>query len=269
MQSPDQEGPEENIKQVTDETPEQQEFQPIYEFPATPSTQALPETVDDYTSVNEPAPQGFVYPPPPSFYEKMDIPAQQAPIASSASSDYKPVTVPQMPIHGGSPPYPVPPAPPFMPQPPVKKSYKWVWIIVSLLSALLLVSCSLCGWGFYNLFSSTYQQVSGSIDVVNDFYTNLQAKNYHAAYSDLAPQGQISGLSESEFVSLATERDNNYGPVASFVQGQPNFGTSASGPDLAHCTITVDVKRTHQSYMTLLSLSKLGKNWKIVSYDQI
>ncbi len=266
MQSPDQEGPEENIKQATDETPEQQEFQPIYEFPATPSTQVLPESVVDYTSVNEPAARGFVYPPPPSFYEKMVVPAQPTPIAGPASSNYTSTTVPQMPVHRGPSPYP---APPFMPQPPVKKSYKWVWIIVSSLSAILLISCGLCGWGFYSLFSSTYQQVAGSIDVVNDFYTNLQAKNYHAAYSDLAPQGQISGLTESQFVSLATERDNSYGPVASFVQGQPSFGTNASGPDLAHCTITVDVKRTHQSYTALLSLSKIGKNWKIVGYNQI
>src|SRR6266567_166068 len=217
MQSPDQERPEENIKQATDETPEQQEFQPIYEFPATSSTQVLPESVVGYASVNEPAAQGFVYPPPPSFYEKMVVPEQQTPLAGPTGSNYTPASVPQVPVHGGPPSYPAPPAAPFMPQPPVKKSYKWVWIIVSLLSTILLVSCGLCGWGFYNLFSSTYQQVAGSIDVVNDFYTNLQAKNYHAAYGDLAPQGQISGLTESQFVSLATERDNNDGPVASFV----------------------------------------------------
>jgi hypothetical protein len=264
MHSPDQEAPEEKIQQPADGTPEQQEFQPLYEFPATP------ETVAEYAPRNEAAQQGFVYPPPPSFYEKMVVPAQQVPMPGSAGNNFIATPMQQRPIPGGLAPHPPPVVPLVAPQPPVKKSKKWVWIVVSILSVVLLASCGLCSWGFYNFFVPTYRQISGSIDVVNDYYTNLQARNYQAAYRDLAPQGQISSLTVDQFTKQAEARDANYGPVASFILGQPSFRIdSQTGPDLAHCTITVDLKRSHLSYKAQLTLSKIGNNWKIVAYDQI
>jgi hypothetical protein len=264
MHSPDQEAPEEKIQQPADGTPEQQEFQPLYEFPATP------ETVAEYAPANEAAQQGFVYPPPPSFYEKMAVPAQQVPMPGSAGNSFIPTSMPQRPIPGGLAPYPPPVVPPAALQPPVKKSNKWVWIVVSIVSVVILASCGLCSWGFYNFFVPTYRQISGSIDVVNDYYTNLQARNYQAAYRDLAPQAQISNLTEDQFTKQAEERDKNFGPVASFVLNQPSFRIdSQTGPDLSHCTITVDLKRSRLSYKAQLALSKIGNNWKIVAYDHI
>ena len=260
MHSPDQEAPEEKIQQPADGTPEQQEFQPLYEFPATP------ETVAAYVPGNEAAQQGFVYPPPPSYYEKMAVPAQQVPMPGSAGNSFIAAPVPPGPIPGGLAPYP----PPVAPQPPVKKSKKWVWIVVSIVSVVILASCGLCSWGFYSFFLPTYRQISGSVDVVNDYYTNLQARNYQAAYRDLAPQAQISNLTEDQFAKQAAERDASYGPVASFVLNPPSFRIdSQTGPDLSHCTITVDLKRSHLSYKAQLTLSKIGNNWKIVAYDQI
>ncbi len=264
MHSPDQEAPEEKIQQPADGTSEQQEFQPLYEFPATP------ETVAKYAPANEAAQQGFVYPPPPSFYEKMAVPAQQVPMPGSAANSFIPTSMPQRPIPGRLAPYPPPVVPPAALQPPVKKSNKWVWIVVSIVSVVILASCGLCSWGFYNFFVPTYRQISGSIDVVNDYYTNLQARNYQAAYRDLAPQAQISNLTEDQFTKQAEERDVNYGPVASFVLNQPSFRIdSQTGPDLSHCTITVDLKRSRLSYKAQLALSKIGNNWKIVAYDHI
>jgi hypothetical protein len=171
---------------------------------------------------------------------------------------------------GGVQRYPPPGAPPFAPQPQAKKSYTWAWIIAAILGVALLASCGLCSWGAYNFFHTTVQQMSGALDVVNDYYTNLQSQNYTAAYSDLAPRGQISGLTQDQFTSQAMQRDTQYGPVLSFVPGQPSFSNNpTTGPDLSRFTITVDVKRTHLNYTVLLTMIKVRGVWKITEYDQI
>lgn len=262
MHSPDEEAPEEQTKQVVNDSVAQQEAGPLYEFPASPDTRVLPETEANSTPVHEAAAPGFVYPPPPSFYEKIAIPLQQTPLPASRNVTNVPP--------GGAKVYPAPPAPPFMPQPPVKKSRRWVWIVASIVGAIVLVTCGLCGWGLYSIISPAYQQVAGSIDVVNDYYANLQARNYHAAYSDLAPRGRISGLSEQQFTSQATERDNTYGVVDSFVLEQPGFRVDPNtGPDLSHFTMSVDVKRSHLSYSVALTIAKRGNYWKITDYSQL
>ena len=144
------------------------------------------------------------------------------------------------------------------------------WILVTMISVFVLAGCGLCGWGFYNIFSSTFQQVTGALNVVDDFYTNLESQKYTAAYSDLAPQGQISGLTEATFISQASKLDEQDGPVVSFTPGQPTFRTDPNtGPDLSHFTITVNVKRTHSSYTVLLSLANIQGTWKITEYDRL
>jgi hypothetical protein len=276
------------MNQATDEAPEQSGFQPLYEFPPggpllneaaqpTPITQIHPEAGQE--AEQKPAyanaQQGFVYPPPPSYYQNMVLPPQhpimQAPPQSRTEQQAPPGDVKYGPQtlqrHHTSPP---PGGPPFISQPPVKKSYTWAWIIATILGVAVLASCGLCGWGAYNLLNTTFQQVSGSLDVVNDYYTNIQSQNYSVAYSDLAPQGQISGLTQDQFTRLAMQRDAQYGPVLSFVPGQPSFSNNpTTGPDLSRFTVTVDVKRTHLSYTVLLTMIKERGNWKITEYDQI
>ena len=258
-------------QQPADETQEQREFQPLYEFPPggpllneapqpAPITRVLPEA-----GQGENIQQGFVYPPPPSYYQNMTIPPelpppprmvrQQAP----AGLSYEPAGQIQQRGRGVQ----------TSAVPPVKKSYKWVWIVVSVLSVVVLASCGLCGWAAYTLFATSFQQVSGSLDVVNDYYTDFQSQNYIAAYSDLAPQGQISGLTQKQFVAQASKLDAEYGPVVSFVPGQPALDPN-SGTDLSRFTITVNVKRTHlSSYAVLLTVSKIRGNWKITEYDRL
>src|SRR5260370_38408384 len=82
-------------------------------------------------------------------------------------------------------------------QPPVKRSHKWVWIIVSIFAVALLVSCGLCSWAFYQLFNTTFQQESGSINVVNDYFQHIQKQIYMNAYSAL----QISGETQKNFMT--------------------------------------------------------------------
>jgi hypothetical protein len=261
MHSPDEEAPEE--QRGVNNRPAQQEV-PLYEFPAGPETRVLPEASSGSTPANEPAAQGFVYPPPPSFYEQMATPLQRVPLPGAGGVAHAPAP----PVPGDAQVYPPAAAPSLLP--PVKKSRRWLWIMMTLVGVILLASCGLCSWSAYNFISPLYQQLSGSINVVNDYYTNLQARNYHAAYSDLAPRGRISGLSEQQFSSEASGRDSSYGVIDSFVLGQPAFRTDPdTGPDLSHFTMSVDIKRSHLSYSTVLSMAKVGNVWKITDYSQL
>lgn len=295
MHPSDEQPADETMKQTAGETPEEQGFQPLYEFPPpgsllneaaqpAPITQILPEPGREPKQEQKPvqsnAQQGFVYPPPPSYYQNMTVPPQhplvQPPPQSSAGQqvpgglNYAPQT-PQRPMQqGGVQVYPPPGSPPFVPPPPDKKSYRWAWFVGAILAVIVLASCGLCGWGAYILFNTSLQQVSGALNVVNDYYTDLQSQNYSAAYSDLAPQGQISGLTRDQFTSQARQRDAQYGPVLSFVPGQPSYSNNpTTGPDLSRFTITVEVKRSHLNYTVLLTLSKVKGNWKIIEYDQV
>lgn len=290
-----------------EELVEPEAFQPLYEFPpdapdarpeATPLTHVLPEEAVQPKLSAEAIQQGLVYPPPPSYYQNLPIQTErpflpQAPRGGTsipnglayAPSQYPPVQ--QQPSQQGGTQYPPPGLPaypaypaypagmpvygqPYQQQPPVKKSRRWLWILLSVLGVIMLASCGLCGWGAYTFVSSTYQQVSGALNVVDDFYSNLQAENYSAAYSDLAPQGQIIGLTQSQFTVQASKLDQQYGPVTSFVLGQPSFSNDANtGPNLSRFTITVDIKRTRLSYTALVTVKKIGGTWKITQYDRI
>ena len=274
---------------------EQLAFQPLYEYPPgnpssnitpqpAPVTQVLPsEELESQAFDEEAIRQGHVYPPPPSYYQNMPLHTTQLPLPplppSSPSSLPIPASIaPQLSAppaqsylqQGNIQTYPPPGAFPYPPQPPIKKSRRWIWILVSVVSIFVLAGCGVCGWAFYNIFNTTYHQVVGSVNVVNDFYTNLQAKNYSAAYGDLAPQGQINGLTQAAFTTQAQQLDEKDGPVTSFILSQPTFRTNPNtGPDLSHFTITVAVKRTHSSYNVLLSLANLRGTWKITEYDRL
>src|SRR5579859_1616859 len=287
MQPSDQPPAEEETPKQENEA-EQLALQPIYEFPPdgpligvfpqlAPITQVLPLEELASTPIDEEAiRQSLVYPPPPAYYQNMSFPPVPPALPPQILSHQ---LLPNANVYAPSAPgylqsasiQTYPPTLASSPVPPQgKKSNRWVWIMVTIISVFVLVGCGLCGWGFYNIFSSTYQQVSGALNIVDDYYTNLQSNNYTAAYTDLAPQGQISGLTEASFVSQAKKIAEQDGPVVSFVPGQPSFRTHPNtGPDLSHFTITVDVKRHSSSYTVLLSLARINGTWKITDYDRL
>jgi hypothetical protein len=229
--------------------------------------------------------RGLIYPPPPSFYQNMHevsgppvVPSGEGsgryPEASAASSAERAIGDPRAEMgqyRGPNPPYiPVPSEV----KPQAKRSRAWIWIVASVLGAALLVSCGLCGWGMYSIFSSTFQQVVEPLTVAQNYYSALQAKNYSLAYSYLSPQGAISGLTLDEFTQQANTRDSQLGSVRSYNPGQPAFNTSTSATgtsnvDLSRATITVDVTRSQQNYSVLLTMQKIGGRWKIVDFDRL
>ncbi len=183
-----------------------------------------------------PVEHGLVYPPPPSFYQNMQAP----------------------PVHPALP--AVPPYAPIQVQPPAKRSYKWVWIIVAVIIAALLISGGLCAWAFYTLFNTTFQQTTGSMNVVNDYFQHVQSQGYENAYRDL----QISGLTQNDFLAQAQASDTRNGSVISYTVEQP---APVSG-NLSEWRYTVDVKRTKTSYPVLLTVQEMGGSWKITYIDR-
>lgn len=226
-------------------------------------------------------PEGIMYPPPPSFYQNLPDTPERAPLP------VLPPSAQPFPPMGGFPgPHrgstsleerkyegrgqPVPFVPPSVPQAPMKKSRRWLWIIVAILSITILASCGLCSWAAYGLFSQTFDQVSGALQVVNDYYAAIQVKNYSLAYHDLALQGTMSGLTFEQFHEQATSRDAQYGPVLSYRPGTPSYQTDpTTGPDLSHLSFTVEVSRSKLNYTVLLTVSKIGGQWKITDFDRI
>jgi hypothetical protein len=230
---------------------QEQASAPLYEFP--------------------PDQQGIAYPPSPSYYQNMQtlpertaFPIQPGPNTSQSfqsspsgsQAQFKPTDV-------QVPPYP----PTYYPgmQPPVKKSYKWIWIVVSLFSVAFLITCGLCGWGFYQLFNTVIQKETGATDVVNSYFQDVQNQRYTQAYQEL----QVSGLTLEDYVKQVQASDTQNGSLISFVIGQPTFGTNASsGPDLSQWRYTVDVTRTKVSYPVLVTVQKIGGSWKITYIDR-
>ena len=78
--------------------------------------------------------------------------------------------------------------------------------------------------------------------MVNDYYHNLQTKNYDAAYRD--DLALSNGPSQLEFVQQAQARDAQYGPITSYSPGQPSFSSDpTAGQDFSHVRYVLDVAR--------------------------
>jgi hypothetical protein len=222
--------------------------------------------------------QGLVYPPPPSFYQQaqatpmqphpfLSVPPPVAPHPGVGSHAPLPPQAPgHIPSGGYGPPFaPVPPM-----QPPRKKSYKWIWISVSILVVLLLAACGVCGWAFSQFVTPLVQSETNAIDGANSYYAALQAQDYAGAYQYLQPQGTIQGLTQATFTQHAQDADNQYGTVRSYVTGAVNVGTNSNtGLNFSRFTVVMSVTRTKQSYSVLLTLQKSGNDWKIVDFDRI
>lgn len=269
------------------EAVEAEALQPIYEFP--PESQFVHAQADRLVPpaagpagmpLEEAVRRGLIYPPPPSFYQNMSEvaqrpplpPAWQQPAAPGERALPAPAAAPfgYRPGTQTLPPHSTPPQPGTAMPPAQKPSRKWIWIVVSFFSLIVLLSCALCGWAFYSIFNTSFQLTNGVITTVNDYYSAIEQKNYTAAYSELAPQGSITGLTQSAFMQQAQQRDQQYGPVTSYVYGQPSFGINTSNqPDLTHMTMTVSVTRTHLNYNVVLSLQKIGGKWQITDFDRI
>jgi hypothetical protein len=269
-----------------------EESSPLYEFP--PESELSPEFISSNVSPEsapktgstagttpgvQAGPEGFVYPPLPSYYQNMPHPGDVPPLPSiptpaqgsaklppyqSMPPQFQPPSVATMYPATGVPPFQSPNVPP--PAPTQKRSHKWIWILVSVAAVILLAGCGLCGWGFYSIFRPAFQGVSGSLNVVNDYYSNLQSQNYVAAYADLS----VHNLTEARFAQQARQLDQQDGPILSYTPNQPSFSSNPnSGPNLSQFNIVVNIKRQKLSYTVFLTLNQINGKWKITYYDRL
>jgi len=223
------------------ESTQDQEATPLYEFPA------------DY--------QGVAYPPPPSYYQNMEIPTIRSPLPAQSGTPGSQLLLNTI----GTQAPPSAPVPYPETQTRIKKSRKWVWIIVSIFSVGFLVTCGLCSWGVYQLFATVIKQESGATDVVNTYFQDVQHQRYTEAYQKL----QISGLTLESYIAQAQASDTQNGVLLSYVPQQPTVNTNSStGPDLSKWSYTVDVTRAKKTYPVLVTVENIGGSWKITYIDR-
>jgi hypothetical protein len=272
--------------------------QPLYEFSseslsdkdtnrAAPEEEAVSEQVpgrlptkEGLESPNEEAiRQGLIYPPPPSFYQQE---ADQ--VTSSAGEALQALPVVPSPLpqplvgfpppgyQGGTTSQGV--APPFVPGPPpptqpvARRSRRATWMVFALLGGVFLLSCGLCSWAGLTLVTPIFQSTTRAMNVVDDYYEAIQAKNYEAAYRYLSPEGTINGLSREQFIAQAQKQDTELGPVLSYTPSTPTFG-SGNRMNLSQMTVPVQVNRAKLHYATVLTVKKVGSDWKIVDYNRV
>ncbi len=204
--------------------------------------------------------QGLIYPPPPSYYQNMSAVIEQpVPAASGAPMS----SVRPAPLNYTA------PRPAYQPRNPApgasapKRSRAWIWIVVAVLG-VGLVGCGLLSWGAYTIFDTAYQSASGSIQVVEDFYANLQSQDYQAAYQDL----DMPNLTLAQFTQQARQADRE-GTIQSYQPQTPSLGVSQNAPDLSHFSYEVKVTRAHASYTALIAVSQEGNSWKITNFGRL
>jgi len=243
-----------------------------YEFPPD-TTLAQPASLG-----NEPASepseqdiqQGLVYPPPPSYYQNMQVSSERPPLPGKPLQPAPPTSpfpnVPPAYYGYGTPGMPAPTYAPghypgmMPPYPPVRRSRKHIWIIVSIISVSVLLVCGAGGWAFYNIFNTVSQQVNGATQLVEDFYQRLQNNDQNEAYIDL----QINGLTSGAFLQQVQTVIARYGSLTSFNLDSTSFSSNAGS---LRWQIMMDVTRQHASYTVPVRVDSINGAWKITEID--
>ena len=234
----------------------------FYEFAAEAPEQSdahVPEREASATSkpVEEVQP-GVTYPPPPSYYEHMQLPEKE-PLLVAAPSNREPAR-----IAPAISPMVAPPQQAFR---PARRSRKGLWITLSIIGAFVLLSCGLCAWASYSMFGNVFQDTRTVTNLASNYYQNIQDKDYNAAYA----QVQVSNLSSSAFEQQAQQRETQLGSITSFALSAvaPDVSTTDTGSAFSSYTVTLTVSRGTSSYNVHLDIKQVGSAWKIVYFDVI
>ncbi len=168
-------------------------------------------------------------------------------------------------------PYAPPPQVPYnIPPPQPKKSRRWLWITLSILGGILLLSCVGCviaGGAIGNLAGPAFQKGFQSTLAADNYYSALKSKDYAKAYSYVDPaQFKLNGesVTQEQFQTKAEAVDTQRGMITTSSSGNGDYTQSDS------VTETMTVTRSGKPYIVQLVLKDMGNNtWKIVSADGI
>lgn len=185
--------------------------------------------------------------------------------------------VPPEPYPGvyGQPPYapyaphpPYPPSQPYAPygpppsQPP-RSSNKGLWIGLSILGAVLLLSCVACAVGVGLLINNASRTLTSSLGpelVANQFCVDEENSDYAAVYELFSPNLQ-SQTTQQEFVAQRQAREQTNGVVQSCTAQPPTQVTSDSAR--VAITLTLD-DGPHSGVLTLVQQRGV---WLVDGYD--
>ena len=216
--------------------------------------------------------QRMVYPPPPSYYETMQLPAERPPLPEKqAATQAGDVLLPAGRTESyyrssptGRPPYYAPGQPQYPGMvPAASAARRQTWIIVAIISASVLLLCGAGSWALANIFGAVSQQEIGANQVAQDFYQHMLQQDYNGAYADL----QISGLTASAFAQDAQSMNAQYGQISSFSIDTTSFNSANSAPDATHWQFTVHVTRQQITYSVQVPVDSINGSWKITSID--
>ena len=224
---------------------------------------------------------GVPYPPPPSFYENMPEPVAEhlqpvapplvrQPALPSQPGGYPGSPQPSYQFQPGMlPPNQFQPGPsPFQIPPPRRRtSRKTLWIVFSIVGAVLLLSCGLCTWGAVSFFGPVVQGATAITNVATDYYQNIEAQEYQAAYADV----QVNGLTQSAFTQQAEQRDTLLGSVSSFeiTGATPVTSDTDTSTNFTEYSVTLTIHRPRSSYTVHLDIQNKSTLWKITSFDAL
>lgn len=215
------------------------------------------------------------YPPPPSYYENMQLPAElpALPEKQPPQQALRPQPGFVLPPAGAPGPYPGPSPrgwePSYTPaqypgvMPPGASSRKQTWIIIAIICASVLLLCGAGGWALSNILGAVSQQVNSPNLAVQDFYQHMLHQDYTGAYADL----QIKGLTASTFTKDAQALDSQYGQISSFSLDAAPINSSTSASNTTHWQLTVHVTRQQASYTVSVSVDTINGSLLITAID--
>lgn len=193
---------------------------------------------------------------PPPYQGQSPAYSQQPP--SPPPYGQQPPPYGQQPQYGGVPPIPVGYAAP----PPQKKSLKWLWITLSIVIGVFVLTCAGCGsW-------LLYASRGGPDSAVQSYYNAVEKQNYTTAFNYFAPgatftspqNGKTTQLpSEAVYVATAELVDKEVGVLTDYQT------KSSSGSD--NSRITATLTRNGQQYQADLRMTQIDGNWKILNFD--
>ena len=124
----------------------------------------------------------------------------------------------------------------------------------------------------HHFFEQAYGQVYSievtGLQVVNDYYTELQNKQYAQAYRNLSTQGELQNISQATFIAQAEKQDNLYGAVLRYTPAQPDL-SNYDGNAISTFSIKVAIARNKLSYTTQLQMTKVNNQWKISNFNHL
>lgn len=156
----------------------------------------------------------------------------------------------------GPPPYAPPPQPP-------RSSNKGLWIGLSILGAVILLSCVACAVGFGFLINAAGRTLTSSLGpdlVATELCTDEENSDYIAVY-DLFSSNLQTQMAQNDFVAASQAREQASGVVRDCMAQPPGQVQSSSAR--VQITLTLNDGQ-HDGFITVV---QSGGLWQIDSYD--